>query len=177
MSDKQRTLKQEVKFQGVGLHTGEIVNMTVKPAPANHGYKFQRIDLEKKPIIKADPDNVVSTERGTTLEQNGGKVYTTEHILAAIYGLEIDNALIEVDAPEIPIMDGSSASFCMMLNEAGIRKQDAYDPAKFKYTRAFQDLPMDYTHIVTVVKFGWKKEAPYKANNFVLTTYLVKKRW
>lgn len=125
MSDKQRTLKQEVKFQGVGLHTGEIVNMTVKPAPENHGYKFQRIDLEKKPIIKADPDNVVSTERGTTLEQNGGKVYTTEHILAAIYGLEIDNALIEVDAPEIPIMDGSSKLFVEGLTNAGIVEQKA----------------------------------------------------
>lgn len=125
MIDKQRTLKQEVKFQGVGLHTGEIVNMTVKPAPENHGYKFQRIDLEKKPIIKADPDNVVSTERGTTLEQNGGKVYTTEHILAAIYGLEIDNALIEVDAPEIPIMDGSSKLFVEGLTNAGIVEQKA----------------------------------------------------
>ncbi len=125
MSDKQRTLKQEVKFQGVGLHTGEVVNMTVKPAPDNHGYKFQRIDLEKKPIIKADPDNVVSTERGTTLEQNGGKVYTTEHILAAIYGLEIDNALIEVDAPEIPIMDGSSKIFVEGLEKAGVVEQKA----------------------------------------------------
>jgi len=125
MSDKQRTLKEEVKFQGVGLHTGEIVNMTIKPAPENHGYKFQRVDLEKKPIIKADPDNVVSTERGTTLEQNGGKVYTTEHILAAIYGLEIDNALIEVDAPEIPIMDGSSKVFVEGLEKAGIVEQKA----------------------------------------------------
>jgi UDP-3-O-[3-hydroxymyristoyl] N-acetylglucosamine deacetylase/3-hydroxyacyl-[acyl-carrier-protein] dehydratase len=124
MSDKQRTLKKEVKFQGVGLHTGEIVNMTVKPAPENHGYKFQRVDLENKPIIKADPDNVVSTERGTTLEQNGGKVYTTEHILAAIYGLEIDNALIEVDAPEIPIMDGSSKLFVEGLVKAGIVQQN-----------------------------------------------------
>ncbi len=124
MSDKQRTLKTEVKFQGVGLHTGEVVNMTVKPAPENHGYKFQRVDLEKKPIIKADPDNVVSTERGTTLEQNGGKVYTTEHILAAIYGLEIDNALIEVDAPEIPIMDGSSKLFVEGLLKGGIVEQN-----------------------------------------------------
>ncbi len=125
MSDKQRTLKKEVKFQGVGLHTGETVTMTVKPAPENHGYKFQRIDLEKKPIIKADADNVVSTERGTTLEQNGGKVYTTEHILAAIYGLEIDNVLIEIDAPEIPIMDGSSKLFVEGLLEAGIIEQNA----------------------------------------------------
>lgn len=125
MSDKQRTLKQEVKFNGVGLHTGEMVNMTIKPAPANHGYRFQRVDLENKPVIKADPDHVVSTERGTTLEQNGGKVYTTEHILAALYGLEIDNALIEVDAPEIPIMDGSSKLFVEGLESAGIEELDA----------------------------------------------------
>jgi len=124
MSDKQRTLKEEIKFQGVGLHTGEIVNMTIKPAKENHGYKFQRIDLEKQPIIKADPDNVVSTERGTTLEQNGGKVYTTEHVLAALYGMEIDNALIQVDAPEIPIMDGSSKMFVDGIQKIGIVEQE-----------------------------------------------------
>jgi len=124
MSDKQRTLKEEIKFQGVGLHTGEVVNMTTKPAKVNHGYKFQRIDLEKQPIIKADPDNVVSTERGTTLEQNGGKVYTTEHVLAALYGMEIDNALIQVDAPEIPIMDGSSKLFVDGIKKIGIVEQE-----------------------------------------------------
>jgi len=124
MSDKQRTLKEEIKFQGVGLHTGEVVNMTIKPAKENHGYKFQRIDLDNQPIIKADPDNVVSTERGTTLEQNGGKVYTTEHVLAALYGMEIDNALIEVDAPEIPIMDGSSKLFVDGIEKAGIVEQE-----------------------------------------------------
>jgi len=124
MSDKQRTLKEEVKFQGVGLHTGEVVNMTIKPAIENHGYKFKRIDLDNQPIIKADPDNVVSTERGTTLEQNGGKVYTTEHVLAALYGMEVDNALIEVDAPEIPIMDGSSKMFVDGIEKAGIVEQE-----------------------------------------------------
>jgi len=124
MSDKQRTLKQEVKFKGVGLHTGEVVNMTIKPAKENHGYKFQRIDLDNQPIIKADPDNVISTERGTTLEQNGGKVYTTEHVLAALYGMEIDNALIQVDAPEIPIMDGSSKLFVDGIEKAGIVEQE-----------------------------------------------------
>lgn len=124
MSDKQRTLKEEIKFQGVGLHTGEVVNMTIKPAKENHGYKFQRIDLEGQPVIKADPDNVVSTERGTTLEQNGGKVYTTEHVLAALYGMEVDNALIQVDAPEIPIMDGSSKLFVEGIEKAGVVEQE-----------------------------------------------------
>jgi UDP-3-O-[3-hydroxymyristoyl] N-acetylglucosamine deacetylase/3-hydroxyacyl-[acyl-carrier-protein] dehydratase len=111
MAEKQRTLKESVKFSGVGLHTGEIVNLEVVPAPGNHGYKFQRIDIEGQPIINADCDLVVATDRGTTLEQNGARVYTTEHILAALYGSQIDNALIKLDGPEIPIMDGSSLVF------------------------------------------------------------------
>ena len=84
MADKQKTLKESVKFTGVGLHTGVIVNLEICPAPENHGYKFQRIDLEGQPIIKADVDLVVATDRGTTLESNGARVYTTEHILAAL---------------------------------------------------------------------------------------------
>ncbi len=124
MSEKQRTLNAEIRFKGVGLHTGEVVNMIVLPAPVNHGYKFQRIDLDHQPIIKADADNVVSTERGTTLEQNGGKVYTTEHILAALYGMQVDNALIQVDAPEIPIMDGSAKVFVDAIEKIGLEEQD-----------------------------------------------------
>ncbi|MFT5820860.1 MAG: UDP-3-O-[3-hydroxymyristoyl] N-acetylglucosamine deacetylase [Crocinitomix sp.] len=125
MADKQHTLKGEISLSGVGLHTGEIVNLTIYPAPDNHGYKFQRIDLEGKPIIKADPDNVVSTARGTTLEQNGGKVYTTEHILAALYALQVDNALITLDAPEVPIMDGSSYPFVEAIEKTGLVEQEA----------------------------------------------------
>src|SRR5690554_3882787 len=108
MVEYQKTLKESVKLIGVGLHTGQKVEMELCPAPENHGYKFQRIDIEGEPIINADADLVVSTDRGTTLEQNGAKVYTTEHILAALYGLEIDNVLIKLTGPEIPIMDGSS---------------------------------------------------------------------
>jgi len=118
MSDKQKTIKNEVSVSGVGLHTGEKVTLTFKPAPDNHGYKFQRIDLEGKPIINADVDNVVDTSRGTTLEQNGARVYTTEHALAAVYGLGIDNILIELDGKEIPIMDGSSRYFVEALLKA-----------------------------------------------------------
>ena len=125
MSEKQHTLKETLEFQGVGLHTGEPVTMTILPAAENHGYKFQRVDLEKQPVIKADVDNVVSTERGTTLEQNGAKVYTTEHILAALYGMQIDNALIQVDAPEIPIMDGSSKIFVEAIEKTGRQAQEA----------------------------------------------------
>lgn len=125
MADKQRTLKSTVKLQGIGLHTGQLVNLEICPAPDNHGYKFQRIDLEGQPIIKADVDLVVATDRGTTLEQNGARVYTTEHILAALYGCEVDNALIKLDAPEVPIMDGSSLLFVNAFEAAGYEEQEA----------------------------------------------------
>ena len=125
MSEKQRTLKESVKFKGVGLHTGEIVNMEVVPASENHGYKFQRIDIEGEPLINADCDLVVATDRGTTLEQNGARVYTTEHILAALYGCEVDNALIKLDGQEIPIMDGSAQLFTEGFKSVGFEDQKA----------------------------------------------------
>ncbi|MFN5786950.1 MAG: bifunctional UDP-3-O-[3-hydroxymyristoyl] N-acetylglucosamine deacetylase/3-hydroxyacyl-ACP dehydratase, partial [Flavobacteriia bacterium] len=95
------------------------------PAPENHGYKFQRIDLEGEPVIKADADLVVATDRGTTLEFNGARVYTTEHVLAALYGCQVDNALIKLDGPEVPIMDGSSVLFVKAIDEAGYEDQNA----------------------------------------------------
>ena len=125
MSEKQRTLKGVVKLNGIGLHTGVIANLEIHPAPANHGYKFQRVDIEGQPIIKADVDRVVSTERGTTLEQNNARVHTTEHVLAAIYGCQVDNALIKVDGPEIPIMDGSALKFVEAIEAVGYEEQDA----------------------------------------------------
>lgn len=125
MADKQRTLKESIKLSGIGLHTGEKVNLEILPADDNHGYKFQRVDLEGEPTIKADCDLVVATDRGTTLEQNGARVYTTEHLLAALYGCQIDNALIRIDAPEIPIMDGSSKLFVDAIVAAGYVEQQA----------------------------------------------------
>ena len=125
MSEKQRTPKGVVKLNGIGLHTGVIANLEIHPAPANHGYKFQRVDIEGQPIIKADVDRVVSTERGTTLEQNNARVHTTEHVLAAIYGCQVDNALIKVDGPEIPIMDGSALKFVEAIEAIGYEEQDA----------------------------------------------------
>ena len=125
MSEKQRTLKGVVKLNGIGLHTGVVANLEIHPAPANHGYKFQRIDLEGQPVIKADVDRVVSTERGTTLEQNNARVHTTEHVLAAIYGCQVDNALITVDGPEIPIMDGSALKFVEAIEAIGYEEQEA----------------------------------------------------
>lgn len=125
MAEKQRTLKESVKLVGIGLHTGEKVNLEICPAPDNHGYKFQRIDLEGEPTIKADCDLVVATDRGTTLEYKGARVYTTEHILAALYGCQVDNALIKLDGPEVPIMDGSSLVFVEAFEKVGYVDQNA----------------------------------------------------
>lgn len=125
MADKQRTLKSTIKLQGIGLHTGQTVNLEICPAPENHGYKFQRIDLEGAPIIPADVDLVVATDRGTTLEFKGARVYTTEHVLAALYGCEVDNALIKLDAPELPIMDGSSLKFVEAIEQVDYEEQAA----------------------------------------------------
>lgn len=124
MVEMQRTIKSPVLFSGIGLHTGEKVNLEIIPADANYGYRFQRIDLEGEPIIKADCDLVVATDRGTTLEQNGARVYTTEHILSALYGCQVDNALIKIDGPEVPIMDGSSKLFVDAIEEVGYEDQN-----------------------------------------------------
>lgn len=125
MADYQHTLKDIVKITGVGLHTGEKVNLEIHPAAENSGFKFQRIDLPNEPQIKADVDFVISTDRGTTLEQNGARVYTTEHVLAALVGCGVDNALIKIDAPEIPIMDGSSLPFVRAIQHVGVHQQQA----------------------------------------------------
>ena len=125
MAEKQRTLKEAVLLSGIGLHTGEKVTIEICPAPADHGYKFQRVDLENQPIINADCDLVVATDRGTTLEHNGVRVYTTEHVLAALYGMQVDNALIKIDGPEIPIMDGSSLLFVNAFEKVGYLELEA----------------------------------------------------
>ena len=123
MNVKQQTVKKKVSISGVGLHTGEKVTLTIQPAPINHGYKFQRIDLDNKPVIEADVDYVVDTSRGTVLEKDGVRVHTTEHVLAALVGLQIDNVLIQIDGPEIPILDGSAIQFVELLEEAGFEDQ------------------------------------------------------
>ena len=120
----QQTIKNKTSLNGVGLHTGETVTVTFCPAEPNHGIKFQRVDLNKKPIIPADCDLVTTVERGTTLEKDGASVSTVEHLLAAVVGLQIDNLLIEVTGIEIPIMDGSSLEFLKKLKEAGIQEQE-----------------------------------------------------
>ncbi|MFK7923365.1 MAG: bifunctional UDP-3-O-[3-hydroxymyristoyl] N-acetylglucosamine deacetylase/3-hydroxyacyl-ACP dehydratase [Bacteroidia bacterium] len=122
---KQHTLKKAVTLSGKGLHTGEAATITFHPAPENHGYVFQRTDLEGKPQIIADVDNVSDTSRGTTLKQNKASISTVEHALASLAGLEIDNALIAVSGPEVPILDGSAREFIAAILEAGIEEQSA----------------------------------------------------
>lgn len=122
---KQTTISKPISLSGVGIHTGKEVTLTFKPAPANHGYSFCRVDLEGMPIIEANANLVVNTQRGTNLQKNGVSIQTSEHVLAALVGLEIDNILIELDASEPPIMDGSSKYFVDALLKAGISEQDA----------------------------------------------------
>src|SRR5580698_1745858 len=141
--DKQHTLASAVSISGTGLHTGINADMTLKPANPGFGFQFQRVDLPGQPLIKADCDLVTDTSRGTTLEDNGAKVCTVEHVLAALVGMGIDNCLIEINAPEMPIIDGSSQPFVEIIEDAGVVEQDAakawysidsnishYDPVK-----------------------------------------------
>jgi UDP-3-O-[3-hydroxymyristoyl] N-acetylglucosamine deacetylase/3-hydroxyacyl-[acyl-carrier-protein] dehydratase len=123
--ENQHTLKSEFSVHGVGLHTGVTVSMIVKPAAAGHGIKFQRTDIPEQPTIKADVDYVVDTSRGTTLEHNGARISTVEHILSALTGMGVDNVLIQLNAEEIPIMDGSAMSFVKSIETVGIEEQNA----------------------------------------------------
>tara|TARA_R110002050_G_scaffold142_7_gene968 strand:+ start:1420 stop:2811 length:1392 start_codon:yes stop_codon:yes gene_type:complete len=166
MSKKQKTIKNAVTLSGVGLHTGNTVSMTLKPAPINHGFAFKRIDLEGSPIIEANAEYVVTTQRGTNLEKNGVQIQTSEHVLAAAVGLDIDNLLIEVDASEPPIMDGSSKYFIEALEKAGIEEQDAdIEEYIVKEIISFKDditgseiilMPSDEYQVTTMVDFGTK---------------------
>lgn len=122
---KQQTLKGQFTVKGKGLHTGLEIEATFLPAPENHGYKFQRIDLEGQPVIDALAENVSGTTRGTVLERGDVKVSTVEHALAALYAAGIDNCLIQLNAPEMPILDGSAAEYCANIANVGIVEQAA----------------------------------------------------
>ncbi len=163
---KQRTIKKEVTLTGVGLHTGKEVTLTFKPAPENQGYSFCRVDLEGRPIIQADANYVVATQRGTNLEKNGVSIRTSEHVLAACVGLEIDNLLIELNASEPPIMDGSSKFFVEALEKAGIQEQEAEreeyivkDIISYKDEASGSEIlimPADEYQVTAMVDFGTK---------------------
>lgn len=163
---KQRTIKKEASLVGVGLHTGKKVTLTFKPAPENSGYTFKRVDLEGTPIIPAEAIYVVSTQRGTRLEKNGVGIQTSEHVLAACVGLEVDNVMIELDSSEPPIMDGSSKFFVEAIEKAGIEEQEAERKEYVvKEVISYKDeesgseitlIPSDRYEVTTMVDFGTK---------------------
>lgn len=163
---KQTTISKPISLSGVGIHTGKKVDLTFKPAPENHGYVFCRVDLEGQPRVEADANLVVNTQRGTNLQKNGVSIQTSEHVLAALVGLEIDNVLIELNAPEPPIMDGSSKFFVDALLDAGIKEQDA---TRYEYivkeNITYTDeetgseitlIPAENYQVTTMVDFGTK---------------------
>ncbi len=166
MSKKQKTIQREVSLSGVGLHTGNEVKMTFKPAPENHGFAFVRVDLEGAPTIEAKAEYVVNTQRGTNLEKNGVLIQTSEHVLAAAVGLDIDNLLIEIDASEPPIMDGSSKFFVEALEKAGIQELEAdIEEYVVKEIISYKDeitgseiilMPSNEYQVTTMVDFGTK---------------------
>ena len=166
MASKQQTIEKEISLSGVGLHTGQEVKLTFKPAPENHGYAFVRTDLEGMPIIEAKAEYVTDTQRGTNLEKNGVVINTSEHVLAAVVGLNIDNIIIELSAPEPPIMDGSSKFFIEALEKAGIQVQEAeIEEYIVKEVISYKDettgseiilMPSDEYKVTTMVDFGTK---------------------
>ena len=125
MATKQRTLAAAISFEGKGLHTGLQVKMTVNPAEENHGISFRRVDIEGAPEVPALCENVVDTSRGTTIEKGEAKVSTIEHIVSALWTLGVDNAIIDINAPETPIMDGSALEYATRINEVGTVEQNA----------------------------------------------------
>ena len=163
---KQKTIQSEISLTGVGLHTGKEVKMTFKPAPANNGFTFVRVDLEGQPVIEADANYVVNTQRGTNLEKLGVQIQTPEHVLAALTGCDLDNVIIELNASELPIMDGSSKYFVEAIEKAGIEEQNAKrNVYVVKEVISFTDettgseilvMPSDSYCITTMVDFGTK---------------------
>jgi UDP-3-O-[3-hydroxymyristoyl] N-acetylglucosamine deacetylase/3-hydroxyacyl-[acyl-carrier-protein] dehydratase len=166
MSTKQKTIQNEISLVGVGLHTGKKVKITFKPAPENSGFIFVRTDLEGEPHIEANANYVTSTQRGTNLEKNGVAVNTSEHVLAALVGCDIDNIIMEIDSPEPPILDGSSKFFVEALENSGVIEQNSErDIYEVKEIISFKDeetgseimiMPSDNYEITTIIDFGTK---------------------
>ncbi len=163
---KQKTIEKEISLEGVGLHTGANVKMVFKPGIVNSGFIFERVDLEGNPKIQADANSVTNTQRGTCLEKNGVTIQTCEHVLAALVGLDIDNAIIELNASEPPIMDGSSKFFVEAIEKAGIVEQNAYrEEFVVKEIVSYSDeetgseiiiMPSSSYQVTTMVDFGTK---------------------
>jgi UDP-3-O-[3-hydroxymyristoyl] N-acetylglucosamine deacetylase/3-hydroxyacyl-[acyl-carrier-protein] dehydratase len=162
MNTFQQTIRESVSISGIGLHTGQNVTLRFLPAPANHGIKFQRTDIAEKPIIPADCDLVTTVERGTTLEKNGVKVATVEHLMAALFGLQIDNVLVELDGQEVPILDGSSKPFVELLEKNITELTEVRDVFELRTSVHYVDkengveilaLPSDHYRVTTMIDY------------------------
>ena len=163
---KQTTIASEISLTGVGLHTGQEGTMTFKPAPVNNGFTFVRVDLEGMPIIEADANYVVNTQRGTNLEKRGVMIQTPEHVLAALVGCDLDNVIIELNASELPIMDGSSKYFVEAIQKTGVIEQAAERKVYIvKDVITYTDeatgseitvIPSDHYCVTAMVDFGTK---------------------
>jgi len=177
----QHTLKDAVTISGAGIHTGRFVTIVIKPADPNTGINFQRVDLPGEPVVKADVDNVIETNRSTTIEANGARIGTIEHLMASLMGMQIDNALIEINGEEVPILDGSSQVFIDHLSRAGVQKQNAEKIYyKIQHNISFVDegkkvemvaLPYNGYRINTLIDFnspilGTQHAALNNINNF-----------
>lgn len=158
---KQATIKQSIEIEGKGLHTGKETTLSLHPAAANHGIKFRRIDLEKQPIIKADANHVVATQRCTVLGVKDATVSTVEHLLAALKGTGVSNVLIDIDGEEVPILDGSALPFVEKINEVGVDLQeeeqnylDVSEPMIWKHEASgaeYTILPSEKFEITTLI--------------------------
>lgn len=160
----QHTIQKPVSFSGIGLHTGKFVNATLLPAPENHGRVFKRIDLEDQPLIKADVSRVVSTNRSTVLQKGEAQIGTVEHLLSALTGCGIDNILIEIDGPEVPILDGSAMPFVLLIEEAGTVMQNEIssyfqieEPISYRDEITGSELvaiPAEHFQVTTMIDFN-----------------------
>ncbi|WP_139959107.1 bifunctional UDP-3-O-[3-hydroxymyristoyl] N-acetylglucosamine deacetylase/3-hydroxyacyl-ACP dehydratase [Flavicella sediminum] len=181
MQKNQQTIKNEITLSGIGLHTGKEVTLTFKPAPVNYGYAFVRTDLEGQPTIEPKAEYVVDTQRGTNLEKNGVSIHTSEHVLAAAVGLGVTNLILEMDAAEPPIMDGSSRYFVEALENAGIVEQDApIDEYIVKEVISYKEestgseimiMPSDEYQVTTMVDFGTQILGTQNANMNTLSEF------
>nr|WP_321226076.1 bifunctional UDP-3-O-[3-hydroxymyristoyl] N-acetylglucosamine deacetylase/3-hydroxyacyl-ACP dehydratase [uncultured Psychroserpens sp.] len=163
---RQKTIENKISLKGVGLHTGKEVTITFCPAPVNNGFSFKRVDLEGSPVIAADANYVTNTQRGTCLERNGVTIQTSEHVLAALVGLDVDNAILELNAAEPPIMDGSSKFFVEAIEKAGIVEQDDFreeyvvtDVVSYTDEESGSEIivmPSKEYQVTTMVDFGTK---------------------
>ena len=153
---KQRTLKNSIKAVGIGLHTGKNINMELIPAEANSGINFIRTDIDKSLVIPAIAENVGDTSLSTALVKDGVKISTIEHLLSAIAGLGVDNCLIKVDGPEVPIMDGSSSPFVFLIQSAGLEDQESLK----KFIKVKKEVTVTRDDAYETIEFENSEDAP-----------------